>query len=109
MIKKNYIHFANRYCAGFHDKWGYNAKGASNLEELNFILRSNILIRRLKKDVLNQLPQKRYQIIEIGKTNKLEFKDFSLSNLESYISNVSIDEMSALRQNLALEKNRYLY
>lgn len=43
---------------GHHfDKYG----GASNLGELNAMLKSSVLVRRLKRDVLTQLPSKRRQ------------------------------------------------
>ncbi|PRW20657.1 SWI SNF-related matrix-associated actin-dependent regulator of chromatin subfamily A 1 isoform X1 [Chlorella sorokiniana] len=50
--------FGERYCQGNHfDKYG----GASNLGELNAMLKSSVLVRRLKRDVLTQLPSKRRQ------------------------------------------------
>lgn len=39
------------------DKYG----GASNLGELNALLKGSVLVRRLKRDVLTQLPSKRRQ------------------------------------------------
>ncbi|EIE18768.1 hypothetical protein COCSUDRAFT_49196 [Coccomyxa subellipsoidea C-169] len=55
----SYDEFGERYCGakvqvapGKMD-W----RGAQNLEELNGILREHVLIRRLKKDVLHELPQ----------------------------------------------------
>lgn len=51
--------FASRYC-------GWDGTGATNLEELQTRLRSTIMIRRLKKDVLKDLPSKRRQLIELN-------------------------------------------
>ncbi|MGC8979160.1 DEAD/DEAH box helicase [Caldisericum sp.] len=45
--------FMDRYCPGLYHQ------GVSNLDELHDILRSNMMIRRLKKDVLKELPEKR--------------------------------------------------
>ncbi len=56
--------FMNRYCAGGnpeHDPYG----GAKNLAELQEKLRLWIMIRRLKKDVLKDLPPKMRQVIEL--------------------------------------------
>ena len=39
------------------DKYG----GASNLAELNAVLKCSVMVRRLKKEVLTQLPSKRRQ------------------------------------------------
>ena len=57
--------FAKRYCAAYEGQWGWDLSGASNLEELQHKLRTSILIRRLKKDVLNDLPAKVRQVIEL--------------------------------------------
>jgi SWI/SNF-related matrix-associated actin-dependent regulator 1 of chromatin subfamily A len=52
----NFYRFAHRYCAPFRSEWGWDFSGASNLEELNAKLRRSLMLRRLKKDVLSQLP-----------------------------------------------------
>ena len=57
--------FATRYCAGTKNRFGWDFTGASNLEELQDRLRSTIMIRRLKADVLKELPPKRRQVIEV--------------------------------------------
>lgn len=57
--------FGMRYCNGVVDQTGADFTGASNLEELHDKLRSTIMIRRLKRDVLTDLPAKTRQIIEL--------------------------------------------
>jgi SWI/SNF-related matrix-associated actin-dependent regulator 1 of chromatin subfamily A len=52
----NFYKFAHRYCAPVRTEWGWDYTGASNLEELNTRLRSGLMMRRLKRDVLAQLP-----------------------------------------------------
>lgn len=73
-IFPDYRQFALRYCASFQQtiyvKGGkkrtiWNDNGSSNLEELNDILRSTIMLRRSKEDALPQLPRKRRQLIEV--------------------------------------------
>jgi hypothetical protein len=54
----DYMAFAIRYCGGRTASWGFDDTGQSNAEELNAILKEHILIRRLKKDVLKDLPAK---------------------------------------------------
>jgi SWI/SNF-related matrix-associated actin-dependent regulator 1 of chromatin subfamily A len=58
--------FAMRYCDGKKDGFGIDASGASNLEELQDRLRGTIMVRRLKAEVLKELPPKRRQVIEIS-------------------------------------------
>ena len=57
--------FAMRYCAAYNNGWGWNFDGASHLDELQEKLRATVMIRRLKADVLTELPAKRRQVIEI--------------------------------------------
>jgi SWI/SNF-related matrix-associated actin-dependent regulator of chromatin subfamily A-like protein 1 len=53
--------FKNRYCVGADG----GLKGFSNKTELNRKLRTTCMIRRLKKDVLQQIPPKRRQILPL--------------------------------------------
>lgn len=62
--------FARRYCNAHNDGFGWDFTGASNLGELQDKLRSTILVRRLKKDVLTELPAKRRQVIEFPATKE---------------------------------------
>lgn len=61
----NFFSYARRYCGATQGAHGWDFTGASNLEELQDKLRQTIMVRRLKKDVLKELPPKRRQIIEI--------------------------------------------
>lgn len=62
-----FFRYAKRYCDAkevWHGRtkhWDFT--GSSNLEELQERLRSTIMIRRLKKDVLKDLPPKRRKIV----------------------------------------------
>jgi SWI/SNF-related matrix-associated actin-dependent regulator 1 of chromatin subfamily A len=63
--------FAKRHCA-LHTEVGKGGRkrlvdtGASNLGELQQRLRASFMIRRLKSDVLKELPPKRRQLIAVG-------------------------------------------
>jgi SWI/SNF-related matrix-associated actin-dependent regulator 1 of chromatin subfamily A len=61
----NVFGFAKRYCDAKQNGYGWDFSGASNVEELQDRLRSTIMVRRLKKDVLTELPAKRRQVIEL--------------------------------------------
>lgn len=63
----NFTTFAKRYCLQFDKNHRANYNGAKNLAELQRILRTGYMIRRLKADVLKDLPPKRRQIIELGR------------------------------------------
>jgi SNF2 family DNA or RNA helicase len=67
--KKSFFSFAKKYCdaqqiqAGHRLVWDFS--GASNLPELQEVLRESVMVRRLKKDVLTELPPKRRAIVEL--------------------------------------------
>jgi SNF2 family DNA or RNA helicase len=75
-VFNDFFEFAHRYCnpkespyiaANGQPIMDYS--GVSNTRELNFLLEGKIMIRRLKKDVLKELPPKIRQKITV-KTNK---------------------------------------
>ena len=73
----NQHEFGVRYCAGYQDTFGWKYDGASNLEELYERI-SPIFLRRLKKDVLKDLPPKTYTNIPIELTPE-EYKEYTKS------------------------------
>ena len=125
----DFTQFAIRYCGAFlqeiyvkgRQKKVWNTSGSSNEEELQDILRSTLMIRRLKKDVLPQLPKKIRQIIEIEnaeKAVKAEDKawksvckevgyDEALKQLEDG-AGVAFNAMAGARKEVALAKVPYV-
>jgi SWI/SNF-related matrix-associated actin-dependent regulator 1 of chromatin subfamily A len=72
-IFPNWYEYARRFCEGHKNDFGFfEAKGSSNLEELQDALRSTIMIRRLKKNVLKDLPEKTVQIVMLDGLSKKE-------------------------------------
>jgi SWI/SNF-related matrix-associated actin-dependent regulator 1 of chromatin subfamily A len=63
--KGNFFQYARRYCAAKQNGFGWDFSGHSNEAELQHKLRSSIMVRRLKKDVLKELPPKQRQVIEL--------------------------------------------
>jgi SWI/SNF-related matrix-associated actin-dependent regulator 1 of chromatin subfamily A len=62
--------FGARYCDPKFTPFGIDYTGSSNVKELHFIL-SSLMIRRLKKDVLSELPPKKRQKVEIQTDSKI--------------------------------------
>jgi SWI/SNF-related matrix-associated actin-dependent regulator 1 of chromatin subfamily A len=58
--------FVERYCGAYQTKWGWETGGATNLPELQQKLRQTIMVRRLKADVLLELPPKRRKVIVLS-------------------------------------------
>jgi len=54
---RTFTAYAKRYCDLRKTSWGWDSNGSSNEDELSAIM-SKIMIRRLKKDVLKELPDK---------------------------------------------------
>jgi SWI/SNF-related matrix-associated actin-dependent regulator 1 of chromatin subfamily A len=69
-IFNKFLIFAERYCDPKIGPWGKDYSGSSNIKELNFIL-NNLMIRRLKKDVLSELPPKKRQKVPINTNDKV--------------------------------------
>ncbi|XP_027922179.1 SWI/SNF-related matrix-associated actin-dependent regulator of chromatin subfamily A-like protein 1 [Vigna unguiculata] len=66
-VYKNVHEYGNRYCkGGFFGLY----QGASNHEELHNLMKATVLIRRLKHDVLSQLPVKRRQQVFLDLADK---------------------------------------
>ncbi|URD89809.1 SNF2 family N-terminal domain containing protein [Musa troglodytarum] len=66
-VYKNVHEYGNRYCkGGFFGLY----QGASNHEELHSLMKATVMIRRLKKDVLSQLPVKRRQQVFLDLNEK---------------------------------------
>jgi len=73
--------------------WGWEYKGATNLKELHRKLNSLMMIRRLKKDVLKELPDKVRQIIPLD----IQMKEYNevLNNFIRWLtkkSNVKVEK-----------------
>ncbi|KAH9766619.1 Chromatin remodeling factor18 [Citrus sinensis] len=66
-VYKNVHEYGNRYCKG--GVFGIY-QGASNHEELHNLMKATVMIRRLKKDVLAQLPVKRRQQVFLDVAEK---------------------------------------
>lgn len=63
-----YWYYHKRYCSANRTGYGVDTRGAGSperLEELQQILRETIMIRRMKNEVLKELPPKMRQIIEL--------------------------------------------
>lgn len=57
--------FTDRYCDPKQGNFGIDYTGNSCTNELHYLLSKNLMIRRLKEDVLTELPKKRRSKIEI--------------------------------------------
>ena len=105
----NFFDFARRYAGAYKARFGWDFTGASNLDELQRRLRQSIMIRRKKDEVLHDLPAKIRQIIVLpNKSYRNELaKEFSMLSdavAETTYDDVSFEQMSGVRHEMALAK-----
>jgi SWI/SNF-related matrix-associated actin-dependent regulator 1 of chromatin subfamily A len=89
----NYYHYAVKYCEGKQGYWGFEAKGASNLEELKGRI-SRYFLRRTKEEVLSELPTKNPPIYVPIKLPDEARKQYDLveANLIKYLKEYKKDK-----------------
>ena len=85
----NYWEYAKRYCDAKKTQFGMDVSGATNLKELYSRIRENLMVRRLKNEVLTQLPEKRRVTLTI-ETKK------SMANNSDKMANELIDHIKKL-------------
>ncbi|XP_034430131.1 SWI/SNF-related matrix-associated actin-dependent regulator of chromatin subfamily A-like protein 1 [Hippoglossus hippoglossus] len=60
-----YHDFGMRYCNAKQTTWGWDYSGSSNLGELKLLLEESLMLRRLKSEVLSQLPAKQRKVVTV--------------------------------------------
>jgi SWI/SNF-related matrix-associated actin-dependent regulator 1 of chromatin subfamily A len=81
----DWFQFGIRYCGGTRDRFGWDFDGASNLEELQLLMRSHFMVRRERSQVVDDIPPIRETVV---------LPKAGLSDLVE-------EEMSIVRRNLA--------
>jgi SWI/SNF-related matrix-associated actin-dependent regulator 1 of chromatin subfamily A len=111
----NWFRYVTTYCEGKQTGWGWDTSGASNLPQLNDILREKIMVRRLKQDVLTDLPAKRRRTIFLEKSKSVT-KILEKAEAEAAKFGFTIgadvdcdyeplfDKMALIRKQISLEK-----
>lgn len=105
----DYFRYAKRYCDGWQDGFGLNAKGASHTEELNQKLRKHYMIRRTVDEVEVQLPKERYEIVLIDSEKEVQDKLKVLNNPNRFDFKhqdlgITAGELATLRRETAEKK-----
>ena len=112
-LGKSKMKYAFRYCGAHHNGFGWDFTGSSNLDELQEILRSKFMVRRLKKDVLKELPPKRRQVLvlecsasikDILEKEKKTYDDYAQFVKDGDFESPAFSEMSKVRQAVAIAK-----
>ena len=126
-LGSDWFAFAKRYCGlqeiklfdpaqgkMVHKGWWWD--GAENLDELQGLMRERFMIRRLKRDVLKELPPKTRQIVVLevkkGLTKLFEHETLALEAWEKKYGDILIDppefsEMARIRKEIGVAKVPY--
>lgn len=105
MVWNSWYRFAIRYAGGQQTHWGFEAKGATNLEELKGKI-SKYFLRRTKEEVLKELPPKNFIEVPIDLPEE-ERKQYELAenNLVKYLKEYKKDKTKEeIVKSLAAEK-----
>ncbi|XVF30252.1 hypothetical protein REPUB_Repub16aG0041100 [Reevesia pubescens] len=104
-VYRKVYEYGERYCKG--GIFG-TYQGASNHEELHNLMKATVMIRRLKKDVLSQLPMKRRQQVFLELTEK-DLKRISIlfhelevvkGKIEACQSEEGVNSLKLMQKNL---------
>lgn len=107
---EQWFQFAQRYCGARHNGFGWDLNGASNLPELSQRLRSTVMIRRTKAQVLPELPSKLRTVVELYPDAKMkrllkrELKAFETRFLRVDHESIDWDDLAVVRHETALAK-----
>lgn len=99
--------YAWRYCKPRYTPWGWSYEGAANLGELNRILNGRCMIRRLKKDVLPELPDKVRCVVSFRLRNYREYH-LAKTDFIKWLKSISLVRAKRAARSQALTKVGYL-
>lgn len=71
----SFFSFAQTYCVPRITPWGWEYNGAENIPQLHALLKSTCMIRRLKKDVMKDLPEKVRRVVPMDLSDRKEYRD----------------------------------
>lgn len=102
-----YESFVMQFCDGWWDGPVLNDRGASNVNDLHKRLKG-FMLRRLKKDVLKELPERLYQLIPLGQndaTKKLISEEMKWPELKRRaVADLGGEHIATHRREMALAR-----
>lgn len=103
----SYWTFAQQFCDPKLTPWGWDFSGASRLGELHTKLLKTCMIRRLKSEVLTELPAKRRSVVPMEMDNRREY-NAAVKDFYSWLAAQSVAKANKAKNAEALVKVGYL-
>lgn len=91
--------FLFTYCGPEHNGYGYSFNGSSNLSELRTKLRETCMVRRLKDDVMEFLPEKRRMRIPVEIANRKEYDKANADFEKAVVKTVEAEAKAVAKDN----------
>lgn len=98
-VYADFYRYAYQFCGAYQDTFGFNTSGASHLDQLANML-GGVMLRRMKDQVLKDLPPITYEKVYLDPTDKL----LTLCKKEKQAQETLIGEISSLRRALGVLK-----
>jgi len=100
----NFMDYTKRYCNGHAGPWGWDARGASNMDELQQRI-GRYFLRRKKEDVLPELPDKRFVDIPVELSNEKKFEyDLVEDNFVQFLKDIKNKTDKEINKTMQAEK-----
>lgn len=99
--------FAFEYCKPKRTPWGWDYSGAQNLRKLHKDLKDLCMVRRLKKDVLHELPEKRTLVDVLPLSDSKEYEKAS-SDFVGWLREQDAQALKRAQKALAITKINHL-
>ena len=92
----NWKTYVTRYCEGYQGSHGWDVSGASNGNELQDRMRASVMVRRLKADVLTELPRKRRAVVVLpddgaGNVIRAEAEGYARAHASTEAARVAVE------------------
>lgn len=104
---RNYMQFAQRYAGARQGKFGMEEGVPQHLDELQDKLRSTIMVRRRKADVLKELPPKRRVVVPLPTNGSVGIVDREMRAYQKHVARLEEIKAEAALAKAAEDKAAY--
>ena len=99
--------FGHRYCGAKRQPWSWEFKGATHLKELHTNLKSQMMIRRTKAEVLKDLPAQTSSVVRLPIERRRDYNE-ALHDLASWVKKHDPKKLRGILRSEALTRAGYL-